>query len=337
MTPNNINHFHLSTYPNHFLKKTRYFSIFESLHNLHSNDPKTIHKIELFTIQYLNIITNHFSNYSIFLLKDVESYDELTNFLHLNYDKDNIYIIDLYNHGFKKFNFNNKTVIYQPFYFNENVQHIELNLNDSSISFIHLPHEEKTLTEINFLFSHYGHNQIYWYNEQKNLIIKTNQKHLLHEKSSVEYYKLNYIYDFLCDDSIEFNHQGVNSSSKIEYCSFNHAHNNSSINSILNLGSVDSSTYQNIRHILLEDKAVSFSKPNLIIKEKQVQAKHSNTIIPYEKNSYIYLKQRGFTDKQISEILNKSLFQQKKSEFFPNEISGFITILKNSYSNLHNN
>lgn len=113
----------------------------------------------------------------------------------------------------------------------------------------------------------------------------------------------------LKDDSIEIYHLENDSTSIINYLSLNGGKSVSQINSVINENVENCETHQKIKHIILNDKAQSFSKPNLMIKNPNVIASHGNSIGSFSKEHLFYLQQRGFSLEEAKNIINKSMIE----------------------------
>lgn len=109
------------------------------------------------------------------------------------------------------------------------------------------------------------------------------------------------------DDYIEFQHYAKDTHSDVQYLSLNKGHVVSQANSLLDVNSQQSESYQDLKHILLNEKARSFSKPNLMIQNPNVMAKHGNNIGSIENNSLEYLQMRGIDKVRGQQIIQKSL------------------------------
>lgn len=109
------------------------------------------------------------------------------------------------------------------------------------------------------------------------------------------------------DDYIEFQHYASDTASDVQYLSLNNGHVTSQANSLLSKVAKQSQSFQNLKHVLLSEKARSFSKPNLMIKNPDVMAKHGNNIGSLEDASLEYLQMRGIEKQQGQKIIQKSM------------------------------
>ncbi len=109
------------------------------------------------------------------------------------------------------------------------------------------------------------------------------------------------------DDSIEVLHS-KEAKSKINYVSLNHGKVSTQVNSVIPKDADNCETYQSLSHLVLEPNAITNSKPNLVIKNKNVLASHGNNIGGFNPEHLFYLKQRGLTDDIAKKILAKSKY-----------------------------
>lgn len=109
------------------------------------------------------------------------------------------------------------------------------------------------------------------------------------------------------DDSIEVFHS-KKSTSKINYISLNHGKVSTQVNSVIPANADNCETYQLLSHLVLEPNAITNSKPNLVIKNKNVLASHGNNIGGFNPEHLFYLKQRGINDNEAKKILGKSKY-----------------------------
>ncbi len=111
----------------------------------------------------------------------------------------------------------------------------------------------------------------------------------------------------LQDDSIEVVHS-KKSKSKINYVSLNHGKVSTQVNSVIPKNADNCETYQLLSHLVLEPNAVTNSKPNLVIKNKNVLASHGNNIGGFNPEHLFYLNQRGINTEESKRILGKSKY-----------------------------
>lgn len=128
----------------------------------------------------------------------------------------------------------------------------------------------------------------------------------------------------LQDDSIEVFHS-KESNSIINYTSLNKGHISTQINSIIGKHSEGSETHQHISHTVLSDKAITNSKPNLMIANNDVVASHGSSIGKISEDELFYLSQRGIdkecsakilTESKLSFMLDKSQIQNEIMSYF---------------------
>ena len=145
--------------------------------------------------------------------------------------------------------------------------------------------------------------------ESKN---KINQKHYLsQEKAESNIFILNKVQPKqLRDDFIEFEHSHSNTKSDVKYFSINGGKSVSQVNSFIPSDVIDCETHQHLKHILTEDKAQSYSKPNLMIKNPNVIASHGNSIGSYSDDEIFYLMQRGIALEQAKQIIQNGIINQ---------------------------
>ena len=111
------------------------------------------------------------------------------------------------------------------------------------------------------------------------------------------------------DDYIEFQHSCKNTYSEVNYLCLNNGIVTSQANSLLDVASRQSESYQNLKHILLSEKAKSYAKPNLMIQNPDVMAKHGTNIGSLNENSLEYLQMRGIDKETGKLIIQKSLIE----------------------------
>lgn len=111
------------------------------------------------------------------------------------------------------------------------------------------------------------------------------------------------------DDYIEFQHTCKQTYSEVNYLCLNNGVVTSQANSLLDVASRQSESYQNLKHILLSEKAKSYAKPNLMIQNPDVMAKHGTNIGALNENSLEYLQMRGIDKETGKLIIQKSLIE----------------------------
>lgn len=110
----------------------------------------------------------------------------------------------------------------------------------------------------------------------------------------------------LHDNTIEVIHNGNYSTSLIEYLSLNGGKSVSQINSIIKEKTLGNNTQQKIKHILLNESAQSYSKPNLMIYTPDVIAAHGNSIGSFNTEDLFYLQQRGLEQEKAKSLITDS-------------------------------
>lgn len=161
-------------------------------------------------------------------------------------------------------------------------------------------------------FKHYKQDSCFFLQNENQSRNKVNQKHyLLKEKCKVDVLVLNKVQKSqLRDDFIEFEHLSPYTQSEIKYFSINGGKAVSQVNSIIHTDSISSETHQHIKHILINDKAQSFSKPNLMILNPEVIASHGNSIGSYNDDEIFYLMQRGMPLELAKSIIQNGIISQ---------------------------
>lgn len=109
------------------------------------------------------------------------------------------------------------------------------------------------------------------------------------------------------DDFIEFHHSSPETYSNVKYLSLNGGIATSQANSLLDKNSKQCESYQNLKHILLNEKAKSYAKPNLMILNPDVMAQHGNNFGAINDDDISYLLLRGISPERGKEIIQKSL------------------------------
>lgn len=111
------------------------------------------------------------------------------------------------------------------------------------------------------------------------------------------------------DDYIEFQHTSANTHSEVSYLSLNKGQVTSQANSLLDVNSRQSASFQNLKHVLLNEKAKSFSKPNLMIQNPDVMAQHGNNIGALNESNLEYLQMRGIDKDTARHIIQKNMIE----------------------------
>lgn len=111
------------------------------------------------------------------------------------------------------------------------------------------------------------------------------------------------------DDYIEFQHTSNRTYSEVNYLSLNKGQSVSQANSLLDVNSKQSASYQTLKHVLLNENAKSFSKPNLMIQNPDVMAKHGNNIGAINESNLEYLQMRGIDKETAKHIIQKSMIE----------------------------
>lgn len=198
---------------------------------------------------------------------------------------------------------NNLNLYYFSQNFTEQLSHQEISIeNQGNINLFLLEREQEAKTKVDIQCNLFQ-NSILNYN----LLSKTQSKQLR-------------------DDTIEVIHKESNSKSYINYFSLNNGKSVSQVNTVIQEESLNCETHQNIKHILMSEKAQSFSRPNLMIYNPEVIATHGNNMGTFPKDNLIYLQQKGFTEEKAIEIIINSIilnycnktpyFEQFKKYFF---------------------
>ncbi len=68
--------------------------------------------------------------------------------------------------------------------------------------------------------------------------------------------------------------------------------------------------FQLNNHLLLSDRAIAYSKPNLEIYADDVKASHGATVGQLDREQLFYLKARGFSDYEAKELLIKGFYKE---------------------------
>lgn len=161
-------------------------------------------------------------------------------------------------------------------------------------------------------FKHFKENSCFFLQNENQSRNKVNQKHyLLKEKCKANVLILNKVQKKqLRDDFIEFEHLSPDTQSEIKYFAINGGKAVSQVNSIINTEAINSETHQHIKHILINETAQSFSKPNLMIQNPEVIASHGNSIGSYNDDEIFYLMQRGMPLETAKSIIQHGIINQ---------------------------
>jgi SUF system FeS cluster assembly, SufBD len=161
-------------------------------------------------------------------------------------------------------------------------------------------------------FKNFKNTSCYFLQKDTDAKNKVNQKHYLsEEKAESNIFVLNKVQTKqLRDDFVEFEHSHSHTKSDIKYFSINGGKAVSQINSFIPKDVVECETHQHIKHILINDKAQSYSKPNLMIKNPNVIASHGNSIGSYNDDELFYLMQRGIDLDKAKKIVQDGIINQ---------------------------
>ena len=111
------------------------------------------------------------------------------------------------------------------------------------------------------------------------------------------------------DDFIEFQHSAKKTHSDVKYICLNNGIAISQANSLLDKNSRVSESYQSLKHILLSPQARSYAKPNLMILNPDVMAKHGTNIGSIKIEDIQYLEMRGFNQEEAKKVIQESLIK----------------------------
>lgn len=165
--------------------------------------------------------------------------------------------------------------------------------------------------DINFVFNlSVPSNITFFQSEQSNTLMKNNVMiNTLSNPFHKEESKINVNY-FHClsnhqwrDDAFEINHLIPRFHSVINYFVLNKGTAASQVNTFISPNAPDSKSHQHLKHVLLEDSAKSFSKPNLMIENPNVESSHGNSMGGLNPEHLIYLQQRGINSDNAKKIL----------------------------------
>lgn len=202
--------------------------------------------------------------------------------------------------------------------------HSILNINSDSKVKVYYLHNNMTeqLTHQEILIHNSGNLSLYLLEKEQNSKTKVDIQCYLYQNSVFDYKALFKLQQHqLRDDTIEVIHKESDSISKMDYISINRGMAVSQVNSVIEKEAINCSTHQNIKHILVDEKSKSFSKPNLIIHNPNVIATHGNNMGTIPKEYIFYLQQRGFTEEQaittiIDSIINNFCNNTIDSKYF---------------------
>lgn len=185
----------------------------------------------------------------------------------------------------------------------------------------------------NFIFNLSVPANIHFFqSEQENTLLKNNvMVNTLRNPYTNEETKININY-FHCinkaqnrDDSFEVNHTCPNFHSEINYLVLNKGTAASQVNTYIAPDAPRSKSHQHLKHILLTDTSISYSKPNLMIENPDVEASHGNTMGGLNRDNLIYLQQRGISEEKAKIILSQSAIERASdTAFFSNLIKEYF-------------
>lgn len=162
------------------------------------------------------------------------------------------------------------------------------------------------------IFKNFDKTSCYFLQKSTDAKNKVNQKHFLsQEKAESNIFILNKVQEKqLRDDFVEFEHSYSFTKSQLKYFSINGGKAVSQVNSFIPSDVVDCETHQHIKHILINDKAQSYSKPNLMIRNPNVIASHGNSIGSYGDEEIFYLMQRGIDLNNARKIIQNGIIDK---------------------------
>jgi Fe-S cluster assembly protein SufD len=177
---------------------------------------------------------------------------------------------------------------------------------NSKIIFIN--NAQTTLSvEKNILINNFHELNLYLTTIKKNTFIKNNLLiNLLNDSKLEAHVFINTLSEQLFDLTTEIVHKKSNTFSHINFIGLNEGKLVSQINSIVESDSKDCESHQNIKHILFNKEAISYSKPSLMIFSPCV-ASHANSIGTIPDDWLFYLQTRGISFEQSLNIIKKSL------------------------------
>ncbi len=181
-------------------------------------------------------------------------------------------------------------------------------LSSNNVEYYHLINSQTNQLFLNNICFESSRNiKTYFLTTRQKAKVKNSIIYYLEKNSNLEHSSFSDIQNGqLEDDSIEVFHSSE-TTSKILYQSLNRGKISSQVNSVINERSEKCSTIQNIKHIVLDKNAITNSKPNLIIKNPNVEASHGNSVCNFNVNDLFYLAQRGLNEEQSYNTLSKSM------------------------------
>lgn len=221
----------------------------------------------------------------------------------LNIDEDFIFILldnaDLSIEG------DFKTLVIEDISTNNNKIHIKT-LSDSKVIFINNPQTSLSV-EKEIIFDNSHHLQLYLTAVRKNTFVKNNLLLNLFEHSNIDTQVfINTSDKQLFDLTTEIIHKQSDTVSQISFMGLNEGKLVSQINSVIEIDSKNCEIKQQIKHILFNNSAMSYSKPSLMISTPCV-ASHGNSIGSIPEDWLFYLQTRGISSEQCLHIINQSL------------------------------
>lgn len=204
----------------------------------------------------------------------------------------------------------NQDVVYENIVGEEGQSHINID-NSGTLNFYHM-----TTSYINGLFhenliinNHLNIKAFFMQNKHQ-YVHKLDAQIILGDNAISNINILNNVQNKqVKDDCFEIIQRGKNSHSVISYLSLNDGKSVSQINNIVEKNALDCELAQHIKHILVSEKAQSYSKPSLMIHAPTV-ASHGNTISSFPEEWLFYLYQKGIRPEDAQKIVENSLINE---------------------------
>lgn len=225
-----------------------------------------------------------------------------------------VYIINIFSHN-QKLNFQfsadfNQSVVYENIVGEEGQNHISIrnsgNLNFYSMTTSHIEgifHENLFIENASNFSAFFMQNEHqYLHKLDVKIILEYNAKSNINILNSLKNKQIK-------DDCFEIIQRGTNSKSSISYLSLNNGKAVSQINNIVEKYALDCDLEQHIKHILVSEKAQSYSKPSLMIHAPTV-ASHGNTISSFPEEWLFYLYQKGINPHNSQKIIEHSMINE---------------------------
>lgn len=201
---------------------------------------------------------------------------------------------------------------------------ISVNLKNYSKKVVLINNPQSSLhNESNFKINNLNESDFFFANIKNNTFSKSNLSFDLEKNLNLNSL-INTQFNQTFDLSVEVLHQSL-TQSNIDFIGLNEGKLVSQINSIVPKNTHNCELHQHIKHILLNEKALSYSKPSLMISTPCV-ASHGNSIGSIPDDWMFFLNARGINSEKANEIIKNSLKLEFLNKINVNLLSPILDI-----------